>query len=927
MKTACLSVFAALVLLALQTDDEIAKRARDLHESALVLDAHIDTTLRLTRADWDFTREHEPMPAGISSHPESQSQAGHADLPRMRKGGLDALFFGVVVRHASDVPVRGPITGPQAVHDALVQIAAVHKLAEDLPNDVVFSTKADEVRAAQQQGRIAALIGVEGGHMINNSLPILREFARLGVRYMTLTHFYHTDWADSSGEQPSRHNGLTGFGREIVREMNRLAMVVDISHVSDKTFQDALDVSLAPMIASHSSSRSIAGHVRNMSDEMIKALAAKGGVVAVNFHVPYLDQARNDYQTRIQPLMTRLIAQYPGEQHEMKRQAEVAREHGPAPPVSWQKIVEHIDHVVRLAGADHVAIGSDFDGAAMPEGMEDVTKLPRITEALLRKGYSESDIRKILGGNLLRVMADAERVAAQSGSKTARGAASQQPSRPNILFAIADDWSFGHASAYGAPWVRTPAFDRVAREGLLFTRAYTPNAKCAPSRAILLTGRHSWQLEEAANHVPFFPAKFKSWVEALGEGGYFTGMTGKGWGPGVASDPQGKPRQMTGRPFGARKAAGPAGGMAPNDYAANFADFLDAAPEGRPWSFWYGASEPHRGYEYGSGVAKGKKKLSDIDRVPGYWPDNDVVRNDMLDYAYEVEHFDRHLARMLELLDKRGLLDDTLVVVTSDHGMPFPRAKGQAYDFSNHVPLAVMWPRGIAAKGRVVRDYVSFVDLASTFIDLAGLKWSATGMQPTAGRSLTDILFSGTPGRATLQRDHVLVGKERHDVGRPHDWGYPIRGIIKDEALYLRNYEPSRWPAGDPETGYLNTDGSPTKTDILQARREGRGTRFWDLAFGKRMAEELYDLKQDPHCLTNLADDPRSRKRRDELRQLMEQELRAQGDPRQSGKGEIFDRYVYADETTRNFYERFMRGETLKAGWVSPSDFEKAPIK
>jgi arylsulfatase A-like enzyme len=502
-------------------------------------------------------------------------------------------------------------------------------------------------------------------------------------------------------------------------------------------------------------------------------------------------------------------------------------------------------------------------------------------------------------------------------------ASTQQRARPNILFAIADDWSFGHAGAYGARWVRTPAIDRVARDGLLFNRAYTPNAKCAPSRAIILTGRHSWQLEEAANHVPFFPPKFKTWLEALGEHGYFTGVTGKGWGPGVATDAQGKPRQMTGRAFNARKAPPPANGIAPNDYAGNFAEFLDAAPKGQPWTFWYGAQEPHRRYEYGSGVAKAKKQLSDIDRVPGYWPDNEVVRNDMLDYAYEVEHFDRHLGRMLQLLEERKLLDNTLVIVTSDNGMPFPRVKGQMYDFSNHLPLAMMWPRGIASTRRVVDDYVSFVDLASTLVDVAGLKWSDTGMQPTIGRSLTDILA----GKSSAQRDHVLVGKERHDVGRPHDWGYPVRGIVRGETLYLRNYEPDRWPAGNPETGYLNTDGSPTKTDILNARREGRETRFWELAFGKRAQEELYDLKQDPDCLRNLANDPQYQARKQQLRELMERELRAQDDPRQFGRGEIFDRYVYADETTRNFYERFMRGEKLKAGWVNETDFERAQIK
>ena len=501
----------------------------------------------------------------------------------------------------------------------------------------------------------------------------------------------------------------------------------------------------------------------------------------------------------------------------------------------------------------------------------------------------------------------------------------QRPSPPNVLFAIADDWSYGHAGAYGTTWVRTPAFDRVARDGVLFTRAYTPNAKCAPSRAILLTGRHSWQLEEAANHVPFFPAKFKTWTEALGEHGYVTGMTGKGWGPGVANDAQGRPRQMTGRPFNRHKSQPPTPDISENDYAANFKDFLSTVPEGRPWSFWYGALEPHRGYTYGSGVSQGGRKLSDIDRVPGYWPDNERVRNDMLDYAYEVEHFDRHLGRMLDTLSDAGRLDDTIVIVTSDHGMPFPRVKGQAYEFSNHVPLAIMWRQGIKVSGRTVHDYVSFVDLAPTLVELAGLTWDKTAMPPTAGRSLIDILRTAR-SQADPRRDHLLVGKERHDVGRPHDWGYPIRGIIKEDFLFLRNYEPDRWPAGNPETGYLNCDGSPTKTEILQRRRDGRETRTWRLAFGRRPAEELYDLERDPFCLTNLADDRRHRLRLQGLREQMERELRAQGDPRMFGRGHLFEGYVYADERTRNFYERFMRGEKLNAGWVNVADFERTPI-
>ncbi|MFY7875399.1 MAG: sulfatase-like hydrolase/transferase, partial [Pirellula sp.] len=239
--------------------------------------------------------------------------------------------------------------------------------------------------------------------------------------------------------------------------------------------------------------------------------------------------------------------------------------------------------------------------------------------------------------------------------------------RPNILFAIADDWGL-HAGAYGTPWVKTVAFDRVAREGLLFRNAYTPMAKCAPSRAILLTGRHLWQNEEAGNHLAVFPPKLKSWPEVLMEKGWHVGITGKGWGPGIANDIHGKPRAITGNRFDKFRSTPPAQAMENNDYAANFKDFLDVAPSDTPWCFWYGSIEPHRPYEFQVGVNKGGKQLEDIDRVPGYWPDNETVRHDMLDYAFEVEHMDNHLGRMLDELEHRGLLDNTLVIVTSDHG-------------------------------------------------------------------------------------------------------------------------------------------------------------------------------------------------------------------------------------------------------------------
>jgi len=507
-----------------------------------------------------------------------------------------------------------------------------------------------------------------------------------------------------------------------------------------------------------------------------------------------------------------------------------------------------------------------------------------------------------------------------AASECASGA---PPTRPNILFAIADDWSYGHAGAYGCRWVKTPAFDRVAQQGILFTNAYTPNAKCAPSRSCILTGRNSWQLKAAANHIPFFPPEFKTYAEALAEHGYFVGKTAKGWAPGVAEDAAGKPRPMAGQPFDKRTAKPPASGIGASDYAGNFEDFLNAAPKNQPWCFWYGGLEPHRGYEYGSGVAKGGKKLSDIDRVPGYWPDNEIVRNDLLDYAFEVEHFDRHLGRMLELLEKRGLLDSTLVMVTSDNGMPFPHDKGQAYLDANHLPLAVMWKQGVRASARIVDDFVSFIDIAPTFIELAGLRWEQTGMVPPAGRSLTDMLFSDKAGRINPQRNHVLIGKERTDIGRPHDWGYPIRGIVKGDMLYLRNFEITRWPGGNPETGYLDCDGGPAKTEVLKTRASPALKRFWDLCFGKRPREELYDLKKDPDTLDNLAGRKEFQAWRTQLEKQLFSELKAQGDPRMSGKGKLFEQYPYADPKMRGFYERYMKGEQLRPGWVNPSDFEK----
>lgn len=510
---------------------------------------------------------------------------------------------------------------------------------------------------------------------------------------------------------------------------------------------------------------------------------------------------------------------------------------------------------------------------------------------------------KTIGAVAILVLAASTVVAA---AEPARPAA-----RPNILFAVADDWSYGHAGAYGCTWVRTPAMDRVAREGILFTQAYTPCGKCSPSRASIITGRNPWQLKAAGNHWSVFPPEFKSYQEALGEQGYFVGLTGKGWGPGIARNAAGETREMAGRPFDARKlSAKPTSGISAADYAANFKDFLDEVPKDQPWSFWYGGHEPHRGYDYGSGVAKGGKKTSDIDRVPACWPDTDEVRNDMLDYAYEVENFDLHLGRMLAELESRGLLDNTLVVVTSDNGMPFPHCKGYAYNNSNHLPLAIMWPKGVAAPGRSVDDYVSFIDFAPTFLEVAGVDQVRSGMAPMTGRSLTEIFRSDKAGRVISERDHVLLSKERNDIGRPNDEGYPIRGIAKGGMLYLHNFEPDRWPGGVVETGYKDTDESPTKTTVLATEKRPELSHYFAACFGRLPADQLFDLARDPDCMTNLAPTVSFAA----LQKQLFGELEAQEDPRMLGQGHVYDEYPYGNASKRNFYERTMRGEKIETG-------------
>ncbi len=457
----------------------------------------------------------------------------------------------------------------------------------------------------------------------------------------------------------------------------------------------------------------------------------------------------------------------------------------------------------------------------------------------------------------------------------------------NILFIIADDASRHFGDAYGCKWVKTPNIDRLAKQGLVFDNAYTPTSKCAPSRAAILTGRNPWQLEDAANHQPYFPAKFMAFSEALAKAGVQTGGAGKTWGPGEAKLADGSQRNFS---------LGADGGKNANDPGAGLTAFLKKRAPGTPFFYWFGSHYPHRGYKLDSGIAAGKK-TSDIDRVPAYWPDNDIIRRDMLDYAIEVEAYDAQVGSLLTALEASGEAKNTLIVVTSDHGMPFPRVKGHTYDDAHHIPFVVSWPAGIAKPGRRIADFISFIDLAPTFLDVLGVDGATQGMAPITGRSFTDLLG----GQTKIDRGFVLMGRERNDVlarpGSPAGLGYSARAIREVDFFYVQNFTPERWPCGNPELGLKDTDASPSKTLIAAL---GEQNPFWQQAFGKRPAEQLFDLSKDPDCVTNLASDPAFAAKVTALRDKLMAELKRQQDPRVFGRGDVFDQYLSPQATRTN---------------------------
>ena len=462
--------------------------------------------------------------------------------------------------------------------------------------------------------------------------------------------------------------------------------------------------------------------------------------------------------------------------------------------------------------------------------------------------------------------------------------------RPNILFCISDDQSYSHTGANGDPVVQTPAFDRIAAEGLRFTHAFCDAPTCGPSRSAILTGQPIWRLEEAGNIHSTLPAKFATYTELLKKAGYAVGYTGKGWSPGRL-EPGGRTTNPAGEAFNRQTLKPSFRGIRPTDYAGNFAEFLKDIPEDQPFCFWLGTSEPHRHFQPGSGKKTGKDPAKVF--VPPILPDHAIVRNDILDYLVEVEHFDGMVARAIAMVEARGQLDNTLVVMTSDHGMPFPRAKATLYDAGSRVPLAIRWPSGICRPGREVNAFVNLSDLAPTFLEAAGL----TPPAKMTAQSLMGIFFSGDE---LAGRSAAFIAMERHDGCRKGGKGYPCRAIRTKDYLYIHNFEPTRWPSGSPDPTactrsipFGEIDTSPTKTFMMEHRNKQFVARLAELAFGVRPAEELYDLKNDPHQMVNVAGSTRIATLQASLRRQLFDHLKETKDPRVIGGDADWDHYPY----------------------------------
>lgn len=505
------------------------------------------------------------------------------------------------------------------------------------------------------------------------------------------------------------------------------------------------------------------------------------------------------------------------------------------------------------------------------------------------------------------------------GSSCTKESKSQK--RPNILFAISDDQSFGHTSYGGSKFIKTPAFDRIAREGIYFSNCYAGSPGCAPSRSAIVTGRHHWQNEQSGQHASSWLKKYVPFVDLLEKNGYSTGRTGKGVGPFQYA------RNKNDTLWRKSNAAGPAHsnieykdhddsrfakGISRTNYSEDFKYFVENRRDDKPFFFWYGSKEPHRVYEKGSWKNMGKK-LEDVN-VPEFLPDTDEIRGDLLDYAVEIEWFDLHLQQMLDYLEEIGELENTIVIVTADNGMPFPRAKANSYDYGVHVPLAIRYPKEFR-KNSMSNDLVGFIDLAPTILEIT--KTTSEGMPQITGKSMLKMLKSEENEIFADKERAVFSGRERHSSSRYLNWGYPQRAIRNGEYLYIWNMKPKRWPAGAPQkfdpndtvvllpmygldaqgkyiptAAFTDIDDCPTKTFLIENHDQDNIEMYFELANGKRPEYELYNLNKDPFCLKNLAGTEAFRTIKNELNKKLLKELKATKDPRVVGPNtEIFDSY------------------------------------
>jgi uncharacterized sulfatase len=502
--------------------------------------------------------------------------------------------------------------------------------------------------------------------------------------------------------------------------------------------------------------------------------------------------------------------------------------------------------------------------------------------------------------------------------------AQSEPKRPNILFAISDDQSFAHTGFAGCTFVETPAFDRIAREGIYFRNCFAGSPGCAPSRSTIVTGRYHWQNEQAGQHASAWLKKYVPFIDLLENNGYSTGRTGKGVSPfqyarekkdslwrktdagGIChSDIQ----YQKGTPGDERTADG----IGPVNYFENFKYFMEQVRGDQPFFFWYGAKEPHRSYEQDSWKRQAKR-LKDA-QVPGFFPDQKIIRGDLLDYAVEIEWFDLHLQRMLAYLEETGELENTIVIVTSDNGMPFPRAKANSYEYGVHVPFAVRFPKDFPG-GRIIEDPISFADLAPTFLELTGT--GQEGMLPMSGESITHILQSDKEGVVDPVNKYVFAGRERHSASRHLNWGYPQRAIRSKDFLLIWNLKPERWPAGAPQRlkpgtsdelyplygindqgqhtsawAFTDIDGSPTKSFLVENHADEAIRPYFEWAVALRPEFELFDVRSDPDCIVNLAGNPQYSPMETEMKKALLKELKDSKDPRIVGPDkEVFDSYL-----------------------------------